>query len=514
MNTQSSRSSATGPRVASWPFLVAVALALAACGKKEEAAKPATTPATAPAAAPAAASAGKSAAQVAVDAAKPLCQGGKTITIVWEAGLQSLDPKNFSGPLWEKETGCKVSVVEVATADMFTKIMQEFRAGTGAYDALNVIPAWMPDLAQAGALEPLDAMVDKYGFRDELKKIAPTYRDNQMTVGGKIYGFPDDGDVFLLYYRKDLFAREDLQKAYKEQFKADLAVPKTWEQFQQIGAFLTDKLKSENIYGASMFREPGYGNFMFQERFRNEGGKFFDAGMKATVNGPAGVKVFKGWLDENKFMPKGVEKFGFVENLAVFLKGESAMTISWPPYGRFAAGYLANEKALDWVPKSQVAGKVGYALPPGGHPELAAGFALSVASTSKNKEAAYLFIQWLNSEDISNQRVQLPYALRDPFRDSHFTNPGYLALWPDAKDYLAALGEGAKTGLLDLSLIQTDKYEEALRQGVSKLWAGDDPQKILDKIAADWDAVTQQVGLDKQKAVYEAWAAKSGAYPK
>jgi multiple sugar transport system substrate-binding protein len=507
MNTQSSRSSATGLRVVPWLFLGAVALALAACGKKEEAAKPAPAPA-------AAATAGKSAAQVAVDAAKPLCQGGKTITIVWEAGLQSLDPKNFSGPLWEKETGCKVSVVEVATADMFTKIMQEFRAGTGAYDALNVIPAWMPDLAQAGALEPLDALVDKYGFRDELKKIAPTYRDNQMTVGDKIYGFPDDGDVFLLYYRKDLFAREDLQKAYKEKFKADLGVPKTWEQFQQIGAFLTDKLKSENIYGASMFREPGYGNFMFQERFRNEGGKFFDASMKATVNGPAGVKVFKGWLDENKFMPKGVEKFGFVENLAVFLKGESAMTISWPPYGRFAAGYLANEKALDWVPKSQIAGKVGYALPPGGHPELAAGFALSVASTSKNKEAAYLFIQWLNSEDISNQRVQLPYALRDPFRDSHFTNPGYLALWPDAKDYLAALGEGAKTGLLDLSLIQTDKYEEALRQGVSKLWAGDDPQKILDKIAADWDAVTQQVGLDKQKAVYEAWAAKSGAYPK
>jgi len=70
---------------------------------------------------------------------------------------------------------------------MFTKIMQEYRAGTGAYDALNVIPAWMPDLAQAGALEQLDSYVDKYGFRAELQKIAPTYRDNQMTVNGKKY---------------------------------------------------------------------------------------------------------------------------------------------------------------------------------------------------------------------------------------------------------------------------------------------------------------------------------------
>src|SRR5262245_11584987 len=456
----------------------------------------------------------QSAAKTAVDAAKKIC-AGKTITIVWEAGLQSLDPTNFSGPLWEKETGCKVKVVEVPTAEMFTKIMQECRAGTGSYDALNVIPAWMPDLVQAGALEVLDPYVDKNGFRDELQKIAPTYRDNQMKVNGKIYGFPDDGDVFLFYYRKDIFARADLQKAFKDKYKYDLAPPKTWKQFDEIGSFLTDALKGEGIYGASFFREPTYAQLMFQERFRNEGGKFFDAGsMKATVNSPTGVRVLTEMRNENRFMPAGVEKFGFVENLAVFLDGKSAMTISWPPYGRFAAGYLANEKALDWVPKSKIAGKVGYALPPGGHPQLALGFALSVASTSKQKDLAYLFIQWLNSEEVSNQRVQLPYALRDPFRDSHFTNKDYLAKWPDAKDYLAALGQGAKTGLLDLSLIQTDKYEESMRQGMSKLWSGADPKATLDEVAKQWDDITQRVGVDKQKAVYQGWAAKSGAYPK
>jgi len=455
----------------------------------------------------------QSAAQRAVDAAKKICSG-KTITIVWEAGLQSLDPLNYSGPKWEQLTGCKVKVVEVPTAEMFTKIMQEFRAGTGAYDALNVIPAWMPDLAQAGALEVLDPYVDKYGYRNELKTIAPTYRDNQMTVNGKIYGFPDDGDVFVMYYRKDIFAREDLKKAFKAKHGYDLAVPKTWKQFDEIGAFLTEALKKEGTYGASFFREPGYGNFMFQERFRNEGGKFFDANMKATINSPAGVKVLSDWVAENKWMPPGVEKFGFVENLATFVQGQSAMTISWPPYGRFAAGYLANEKALSWVPKSTVAGKVGYAMPPGGHPQLAAGFALSVASSSKQKEQAYLFIQWLNSEEVSRERVKLPYALRDPFRDSHFSDPGYLKLWPDAKEYLAALQAGSKTGLLDLSLIQTDKYEEALRQGISRLWAGEDPKKILDDVAKQWDATTQRVGLEKQKTVYNAWAAKSGAYPK
>ena len=404
-------------------------------------------------------------------------------------------------------------VVEVQTAEMFTKIMQEYRAGTGAYDSLNVIPAWMPDLANAGALEPLDAMVDKFGYRDELQTIAPTYRDNQMMVDGKIYAFPDDGDVFILYYRKDVFEDPANQAAFKDAHGYDLAPPTTWKQFAEIGRFLTDKYAPQ-MYGAAFFRQPPYTMFMFQERFRNEGGRFFDQdGMRATINSDVGVRVFEEMRAENAFMPPGVEQWGFVENLAAFLSGQTAMTISWPPYGRWAAGYGADESALSWVPKSTVAGKVGYALPPGGHPQLAAGFCLAVASTSRQKEAAYLFNQWMNSEDISMQRVQLPYALRDPFRTSHFEDPVYKSRWPEAPEYLATLKAGSETGLLDLSLLQTDRYEEVLRQSISRLWAGEDAKAILDDAAAQWDRTTDRIGADKQGAVYRAWAAKSGAYP-
>jgi multiple sugar transport system substrate-binding protein len=453
------------------------------------------------------------AAKTAVEAAKKYA--GTEITIVWEAGLQSLDPLNFSGPLWEKETGMKVKVIEVPVAEMFTKILQEHRAGTGAYDALNVIPSWMPDLVRAGALEQLDSYVDKFGYRDQLKTIAPVYRDNQMTVDGKIYGFPDDGDVFVLYYRKDVLGDPKLQAAFKAKLGYDLPVPpKTWKEFDDVGAFITE-FTGGKIYGAAFFREQSYGQFLFQERFRNEGGKFFDPNtMKATINSPTGVKVFTDWLAENKWMPKGVETWGFVENLAAFLKGDTAMTVSWPPYGRWAEGYGTDEKALSWVPKTQVAGKVGYAMPPGGHPQLAAGFALSVSASSKKKEAAYLFAQWLNSDEISTQRVQLSTTLRDPFRDSHFASEKYKTLWPGAPEYLAALQAGAVNGLLDLSIIQTDRYEEALRQSVSRLWAGEDPKKILDDAAKNWDATTERIGVDRQKAAYAAWAAKPNAYPK
>ena len=443
--------------------------------------------------------AAQSAAERAVEAAKQYA--GTEITIVWEAGLQALDPLNFSGPKWKELTGIDVSVIEVPTAEMFTKILQEHRAGTGAYDALNVIPSWMADLARAGALEPLDDYVDKYGYREELEEIAPVYRDNQMKVGDTIYAFPDDGDVFVFYYRKDIFEENGLEP------------PETWAEFAEIGQQLTDQY-GPDMYGAAFFRDAPYAQFMFQERFRVEGGKFFDEDtMKATVNSDIGVKVFTEMRAENQFMPPGVETWGFVENLAAFLAGDTAMTISWPPYGRWAAGYGTDQEALAWVPQSQIAGKVGYALPPGGHPQLAAGFSLAVSASSANKEAAYLFIQWLNSEEISLQRVQLPYALRDPFRDSHFESEEYKSRWPDAPEYLATLQEGAVTGLLDLSLLQTDRYEEALRQGLSRLWGGDDPQAILDDIAAQWDATTERVGVDRQREAYADWASKPNAYP-
>src|SRR4051794_19018622 len=371
-----------------------------------------------------------------------------------------------------------------------------------------------PDLVHAGALENLDPYVDKYGFREELQAIAPVYRDNQMTVDGKIYAFPDDGDIFVLYYRTDVLGDPKIQAAYKQKYGSDLPVPpKTWKEFDQVGSLITEATGGKP-YGAAFFRQPPYAQFMFQERFRNEGGKFFDAAsMKAAVNSPVGVKVFQEWVAENKWMPKGVETWDFGKNPSAFLVGDSAMTISWPPYGRWAAGYGTEEKALSWVPKTQIAGKVGYAMTPGGHPELAAGFALSVAANSKKKVPAYLFIQWLNSEDISIQRVQLPYALRDPFRVSHYESAEYKSRWPQAPEYLAALHAGAVSGLLDLSIIQTDKYEEALRQGISKLWAGEDPKAILDDVASQWDALTQRIGVDKQRAAYDAGAKKPNAYP-
>jgi ABC-type glycerol-3-phosphate transport system substrate-binding protein len=182
----------------------------------------------------------QSAADRAVEAAKEF--SGSEITVLYEAGLQALEATQFAGPKWEELTGIKVNVVESPVDEIFTRIMQAHRAGTGSFDVVNVIPNQMPDLALSGALEPLDAFVEKYDYAAELETIAPVYRDNWMRVEDKIYGLPDDGDVLVLYYRKDIFEDPETMAEFREAHDYDLAPPETWEQYREIGQFLTDKL--------------------------------------------------------------------------------------------------------------------------------------------------------------------------------------------------------------------------------------------------------------------------------
>ncbi|MFQ5972638.1 MAG: ABC transporter substrate-binding protein [Alphaproteobacteria bacterium] len=453
----------------------------------------------------------QSAAERAVEAAKQF--SGTTLNITWEAALQAQDPLLFSGPKWEELTGIKINVVEIAIDQLFTKTLAEHRANTGAFDLLNVVPAWLPDLAEAGVLEPLDPFIDKYGYREELEDIAPVYRDNQMTYQGTVYGLPDDGDVLIMYYRKDLFGDPARQTAFKERFGYELAPPETWEQFLEISQYFTENPPHEGFYGSAMIRAPGHIHYYFEERFRVEGGEFFDPDtMEAKINSDAGVKTLAGMVAEHEFMPPGVEAWGPIETLSAWLAGDLAMMGWWPPPGRWSDGFL-DPDILSFVPVSEVEGKVGYALPPGGAPQLAAGFSLSVASTSRNKEAAYLFAQWLNSKEISLQRVQLPYALRDPFRTSHFENEEYQSRWGTAKEYLETLQAAADSGLLDLSIRSTFLYEESLTRAITAAFGGADPKEMLDQAAEEWNDITKRIGVDTQKEAYLDWAGKPAAYP-
>jgi multiple sugar transport system substrate-binding protein len=430
---------------------------------------------------------------------------GTTLNVVWEAGLQSQDPLTM-GPIWEELTGIKINVVELSYNDIYSNQLQDHLTGGSSYDVITFSPIWLIDYVNAGVVEPLNPYIEKYMNPADLEDFLPVYSaEGYARMGDTWYGLPDDGDVFILYYRKDLFEDPDNMAEFKAEYGYDLAPPETWQQFDEIGNFFTNKY-APDLYGGGIQRLEGQVYSWWYGAFSGNDGQFFDPdSMEPKVNSDVGVLTLQQMVDQNKWMPPGVEKWDFVAILSAWMDGKLAMVITWPPIGRWSAGYGAATEQLSWVPSSKVAGKVGYAPMPGGRPTLAGGFSLGVSADSQNKEAAYLFIQWMNSPQISLQRVMLPYALRDPFRLSHFESPLYAAQWADAPEYLATLQEAAMMGQFELGIPGAREYAEAIDNACTSAFAGTDPKEAMDAAAERWSDITNRLGAEEQKMNYGVW---------
>jgi len=435
-----------------------------------------------------------------------------TLSRIAETGPQALEPKNFSGPLWNKLTGGKISVVEAPFADIRTKAITEHLGKSGALDVIDVSPAWIPEFADRGVIIPIDDMLKKYKAQATLNDLHPLYR----LLGkykGKNWGFFADGDVWSLYYRKDVFGNAKLQKAYKAKFKRDLRVPKTWNEFTETSQFITDQM-APKIYGGGEGRALGNpGNqFYFFQMFRAFGGRFFNpATMKTEINNAIGVKTMQSIMKELKASPPGIEKLDFVSSWGLWLNGKTAMIYAWPPTGRISENYAQRDKAFAFLPKSKVVGKVGYSLMPAKNGEHAGSFVECISADSKNPEAAFLYNLWQTSPSISLQIVMLPYTLRDPYRISHYKSPAYRKLWPSAKEYLITLNDAANDAVIDMIMSGAGDYANALDRAMTAIYAGKDIQSGLNDAAKEWESITDKLGRDKQKAAYAQFLKLPGA---
>jgi multiple sugar transport system substrate-binding protein len=450
-------------------------------------------------------------ATIAANAAKKNFSGA-SITRIAEAGLQALEPKNFSGPLWNKLTGGTVNVAEAPFPEIFSKAVAAHIAKSGGLDVIDTSPAWVPDFADRGVIIPIDDLVRKYNVQSTFADLHPLYRALSK-YKGKTWGFFDDGDVWNLYYRKDIFANAKLRKAYKAKFNRDLRVPKNWAEFDETAQFITDQM-APKVYGAGEGRALGNpGNqFYFFQTFRNFGGQFFDPRtMKAQINNAIGVRAMKSIMAEVKTSAPGINKLTFVSSWVLWLQGKTAMMYAWPPTGRISENYAQRDKAFAFLPKSKIVGKVGYALMPGKNGEHAGSFALTVSADSKNEEAAFLYALWATSPSISLQRVMLPYTLRDPYRISHYKSKAYRALWPGAKDYLIALSDAANNAVLDMIMTGAADYANALDRPMTAIYAGKSVPSGLNDAAKEWDRITHQLGVDRQRAAYAQFLKLPGA---
>ena len=222
------------------------------------------------------------------------------------------------------------------------------------------------------------------------------------------------------------------------------------------------------------------------------------------------MKTFENMLAANKASIPGNNELDAVSLWAAFLQGKVAMIYSWPPTGRMCANYSQSAKAINFIPQSSIAGKVGYALVPG-NPEMATGYNKALSADSTNADAAYLFMQWAVSPPVSLARTMLPYSLRDPYRLSHYKSELYRSLWPDAPAYLINLCNSANVGLLDMVMPGWQDYALSIDRMCSSVWAGTDPKTALQTAAAEWDQTTERLGKDSQKAFFAEYKKLPGS---
>lgn len=106
-------------------------------------------------------------------------------------------------------------------------------------------------------------------------------------------------------------------------------------------------------------------------------------------------------IAQNKASIPGNNDLDAVAQWAAWLQGKVAMIFSWPPTGRMSSNYAQRDKAINFIPASTIADKVGYAVVPGANGEMASGYVRALAAGSANEEAAYLFMQWVTAPPLS-----------------------------------------------------------------------------------------------------------------
>ncbi|HTN97463.1 MAG TPA: sugar ABC transporter substrate-binding protein, partial [Nordella sp.] len=343
----------------------------------------------------------------------------ETVNILME-GVPDTDYEMTLLPECEKETGIDVNLEVVNYAEMHTKLVPQLVASTGSYSAIVVDFYWVGEFTKAGWLQPLDERIKADKF--DTSVYVPKMIDLVGKVDGITYMLPFYNYAMGLLYRKDLLADEKNKTDFKAKYGFDLDVPKTWDEYlKQVEFFTKDGING--VVNQGLRPDPiamEWSNYLFAN-----GGEYHDADWKPTLNNEAGVKAIEQYsTNVNKYGPIGSASFSFDEAFNVMAQGKA---YSYITYNFFRAG-------IDDASKSAVVGKVEIMAVPGKEAgkggSLNGAWGWAIPKSSPNADAAWKFLQWVESPAIAKKR-----ALQggSPTRTDVFDDAEVNAKYPYAK---------------------------------------------------------------------------------
>jgi len=381
-------------------------------------------------------------------------------------------------PEFEAETGIKVTIDILPESEVFAKTQIELSQAVGTYDIFQYIWLFQPGYERPGWMIDLnpyinDASKSNFGWKradfDEAML-------GILSLNNKQLGIP------FITFTNGLIYNVDLLRKY------NVKVPTTIAEFEAAAKTLTvNDPELGQIYGwmGRGGRRGSEDTSTWFQVIKLFGGKVFDENYKCLLNSPEVVQATEWYsIMLDKYAPPGAKRAGWTDTVTAFTQGQAAMLME---------GFVVWEQYND--PKtSKIAGRVGLApLPDSPAKGRANGGAwgLGIANTSKNKDAAWQYIQWLSST-------------------------------PVAKRLLLATTKEANVAVYQVQ--QTPKGEPPIEEMVAKIFADTDPQgyplitnwtEVSDKIGLAFSSVlageqTAQVALDEACAAIDPLMVKAG----
>ena len=303
-------------------------------------------------------------------------KASQKLVIAGETGSPQFMYYTSLGPEYTELTGVELEFIEIPHDSMHERFVQESISRSGAIDIYNADQPWISEFASHGWIEPLDEKISVED-RDDFFEAAIDASSYQ----GRLFAIPYFIHTPIVYYRTDLFEA------------AGLEVPQTWSDYRNAAKALTNS--STGMYGTIIEgKQSGEPVTHLIDWYFQNGAEFVDSAGNVVVDSPAAKEVFN-FLLEMMYSDKSVMpgSIGYdnadVHNL--FMQGKVAMVKNWPYM--YAMARDPNQ--------SMVSDNFKIAKQPAGKFESSAvwtwGFAIS--SSSKNKDAAWDFIEWATSAE-------------------------------------------------------------------------------------------------------------------
>lgn len=379
---------------------------------------------------------------------------------------------------FEDLTGIEVGLEQVPEQQQRQKVVVEFASGRPSFDVCHLSYHVQKRLFEKGRwLADLKPFLDDPELRDpelDLADFSATGRAYATTANGELRSLPISVDYWIIYWNKELFAKAGL--AFPTDFAGLVAAAeKLTDKQNGIYGFVARGMKNANL--------PVWTSFLLGYGIDPVG-----PGTQQNTTTPEAIeaaRIYQHLLTDTA--PPGTVGFNWNECQSAFLQGKVAMWLD-------GVGFAP---PLEDPSKSRVVGKVGYAMMPKGpkaHAVATFGDGMGIAQASRNKEAAFLFLQWALSKPLQAQLLQTGSGV--PFRDSVIADPAVRQGLKMPGEWLDSVVGSAKVAKFGLPVVvPVTEFRDIYGIALTNMLTGGTPKDELEHARAQFQPI-----LDKSES--------------